>query len=104
MLKPLILAPALGILLASCASVHNHDPAEAFQSAWDASDAKRQEAAAVGYEWRDTKKMLKKAQEEFEAGNTEAALKLVARAREESEDAIAQHTRETNAWASRVIQ
>lgn len=78
--------------------------ADDFTAAWDAAEAKRQEAAGVGYEWRDTKKMLKKAKEEAEAGNTEAAMKLVAQAHEESEDAIAQQAREASLWQARVPQ
>ena len=78
--------------------------ADDFTAAWDAAEAKRKEAAAVGYEWRDTKKMLKKAKEEAEAGNTEAAMKLVAKAHEESEDAIAQQAREAELWQARVPQ
>lgn len=78
--------------------------ADDFTAAWDAAEAKRKAAAEVGYEWRDTKKMLKKAKEEAEAGNTEAAMKLVARAHEESEDAIAQQAREASLWQARVPQ
>lgn len=78
--------------------------ADDFTAAWEAAEAKRKEAAAVGYEWRDTGKMLKKAKEEAEAGNTEAAMKLVAKAHEESMDAVAQEAREASAWQSRVPQ
>ncbi len=99
-----LIAISLAFLLVSCAPVPSADPAVTFMAAWDAADAKRQEAAAVGYEWRDTKKMLKKAKAEFEAGNTEMAMKLVTQAREEAEDGIAQEMRESTAWTSRVIQ
>lgn len=97
------------ILISGCATATNEastDPAagDDFSAAWDAADAKRQEAAAVGYEWRDTSKMLKKAKTEAEAGNTEAAMKLVARAHEESVDAIEQEARESALWQSRVPQ
>lgn len=97
------------ILISGCATATNEATTESasaddFTAAWDAADAKRIEAAAVGYEWRDTGKMLKKAKEEAEAGNTEAAMKLVAKANEESMDAIAQESREADAWQSRVPQ
>lgn len=100
-MKKLITFPLAALLLVSCASVSSN---EDFASAWDAAEAKRKEAAAVGYEWRDTKKMLTKAKEEHEAGNAEAAMKLVNQAMEESSDALVQHERESTAWASRVPQ
>ena len=101
MLKKLISIPIAAAFLVSCAAVSSSDD---FNTAWEAADAKRKEAAAVGYEWRDTKKFLKKAKSEHEAGNTEAAMKLVAKAHEEAEDAIAQHAREADLWASRVLK
>ena len=101
MMKKLITFPLAAFFLVSCASVSSNDD---FMSAWDAAEAKRKEAAAVGYEWRDTKKMLKKAKEENEAGNTEAAMKLVVQALEESSDALVQHERESAVWAARVPQ
>ena len=75
---------------------------EDFAASWDAADAKRQEAEAVGYEWRDTGKFLKAAKAEAEAGNDEKAMQLVARAMEESVDALAQAERESKLWESRV--
>ena len=75
-----------------------------FAAAWDAADAKRKEASTIGYEWRDTGKMLKEAKTEAEAGNKEKAMKLVAKAMEQSADAIAQEARESELWAARVPQ
>lgn len=101
MLKKLIALPiAASFLLFGAAASGSED----FAAAWEAADAKRKEAAAVGYEWRDTKKFLKKAKAEHEAGNTEVAMALVARALEESKDAIAQEAREANLWADRVLK
>ena len=77
---------------------------EEFNAAWEAADSKRKEAAAVGYEWRDTKKMLKKVKATAEEGDIEKAMKLVAKAHEQSEDAIAQQAREANLWQARVPQ
>lgn len=75
-----------------------------FVAAWDAAEAKRNRASAVGYEWRDTKKLLKKARKEAESGDMEKAMNLVATADEQSEDALAQQARESEAWKSRVPQ
>jgi PBP1b-binding outer membrane lipoprotein LpoB len=100
MMKKLISIPLAAMLLVSCASVSSDD----FPTAWEKADAKRKEAASLGYEWRDTGKMLKKAKKEHEEGNVEAAMKLVKQAMEESTDAIAQAQRESELWASRVPQ
>ena len=78
--------------------------ADEFSDAWAAADAKRGEAAKLGFEWRDTKKILKNAKKEADGGNLEKAMKLVKKAHEQSEDAIAQQAREALAWQSRVPQ
>lgn len=75
-----------------------------FEAAWKAADEKRMEAAAVGYEWRDTKKFLKQAKKAAEGGDMEKAMKLVAKAHEQAEDAITQQAREVHLWNSRVIR
>ena len=77
---------------------------EEFDAAWDAADARRMDAAAVGFEWRDTGKILGQAKAAAEEGDLEAAMKLVAKAHEQSEDAIAQQAREAELWQSRVPQ
>ena len=78
--------------------------AEDFATKWEEADAKRSEAAELGYEWRDTGKILKSAKKESEAGNSEEAMKLVAQALEQSNDAIAQAQREKENWGTRVPQ
>ena len=77
---------------------------DAFKAAWDAAEASRQEAATLGYEWRDTKSILGKAKSAADEGNLENAMNLVARAQEESGDAIAQQAREAGLWKARVPQ
>ena len=97
MLKTSVIAGAMllaGLPMAPQISYAGDD----FAAAWDAADAKRKEAAAVGYEWRDTGKTLKKAKTEAEAGNMEKAMKLVAKALEEANDAIVQEARESKLW------
>jgi hypothetical protein len=97
-----LLAPAIAIfLLLGTGSVNAN---EEFNAAWDAADARRMDAAAVEYEWRDTGKILKKAKAAAEEGDIEAAMKLVAKAHEQSEDAIAQQAREAGLWQARVPQ
>lgn len=73
-----------------------------FAMKWDEAEAKRMEAAELGFEWRDTGKLLKSANKESEAGNAEKAIQLVDQALEQSMDAIAQAQREKENWAARV--
>lgn len=77
---------------------------EEFTAAWDAADQRRQDAAAVGYEWRDTGKILGQAKDAADGGDMDKAMKLVAKALEQSEDAIAQQARESALWQARVPQ
>ena len=77
---------------------------EDFDAAWAEADAKRQEAAAVGFEWRDTKKILESAKKAAEEGDMDKAMQLVAQALEESNDALAQQKRESTLWQGRVPQ
>ena len=48
--------------------------------------------------------MLKQAKEAAEGGDMDAAMKLVAKAQEQAEDALAQGEREANLWQARVPQ
>ena len=77
---------------------------EEFTAAWDAADAARKDAASVGYEWRDTGKILGKAKAAADEGDMDKAMKLVASAQEQSEDAMAQQKREADLWQARVPQ
>ena len=76
--------------------------ADTFEQSWTAADTMRQKAAALGYEWRDTGKLLKAAKKKAAAGNADKAAALVANALAQSEAAIAQAAREKVRWSSRV--
>ncbi len=82
----------------------NSFASDEFTAAWDAADQRRQDAAAVGYEWRDTGKILGQAKDAADGGDMDKAMKLVAKAHEQSEDAIAQQAREAKLWQARVPQ
>ena len=99
-MKNILRSFAALILAASFTAFASED----FNAAWEAADAKRAEAGKAGFEWRDTGKMLKQAKEAAEGGDMEAAMKLVAKAQEQSEDALAQGEREANLWQARVPQ
>ena len=93
----------IGVSLAIALSgISNFTSADDFSMKWEEADAKRKHAAELGYEWRDTRKLLKSAKKESEAGNSEKAMALVAQALEQSLDAIAQSEREKQNWAARV--
>jgi len=63
------------------------------QAAKDAIAAAKevnQRAAAVGYEWRDTGKLIKSAEKALADSNYEEAIKLANKARTQAENAVAQ--------------
>lgn len=63
------------------------EAASAIKSAHDAN----KKAKAVGYEWRDTGKLLKKAEEAAKKGDNEAAIKMANKAKSEAMLAVKQH-------------
>jgi hypothetical protein len=73
-----------------------------FNKAYQEADDMRKKAASMSYEWRDTGKLLKSAKKANDAGKADKAMTLVAKALEQSNDAIAQANREADAWKSRV--
>ena len=68
-----------------------------FQSALENAKAAYAKADEVGYAWRDTEKMMKKAEEAIQAGEFDKAMKLVAKANKQAESAYAQFENEKNA-------
>ena len=69
----------------------------------DANDARKM-AGELGHEWRDTAKILKKAQETAAAGDLKKAMELVAEAKLQGEAGIVQAKRESALWEGRVIR
>ncbi len=58
------------------------------------AEAARQAASQVGYEWRDTAKMIEKAKELAKAGKTEEAVALAKKAERQGLNALAQYRSE----------
>jgi hypothetical protein len=56
-----------------------------------------QDADSRGFAWRDTSKMIKQAEKAAADGDPEKAIKLATQAKAQSEAAIAQAARESNA-------
>lgn len=69
----------------------------------EANDLRKQ-ARQLKHEWRDTAKILRKAQEAAQEGDLDKAMKLVAEAKNQSEAAIFQANREEKLWEARVIR
>lgn len=78
---------AFGLILSTSAF------ASADQAIGNAESA-RQAAAQLGYEWRDTGKMIKKAKELAKAGKSEQAEALAKKAEKQALDAVAQYQNE----------
>ncbi len=92
-LLALIFAVAIG-----CSSTST-DGSSLEQQAKDAIAAAKKankEARSVGYEWRDTGKMIKKAEKALGDENYEKAIKLANKARRQAENAVAQQRSENN--------
>ena len=99
---------ALGVLMLGMTTTSVADGSSAaqddFEATYEAAQAARAEAAAAGFEWRDTAEFLEESQELAAAGDYDAAIKLAERAKKESELALAQAQTEAENWKERVIK
>ena len=96
----------VGALLASClviAGAHAADM-KAFEAAYEAADAERKKAAEVKYEWRDTKKLLKRAKKLADKGEFDKAIKLADKARSQGMLAQEQAVLQAEAWKAAVVR
>lgn len=73
-----------------------------FEAAYAAADAARKQAAGVGHEWRDTRKMLKKAKATAKKGDYDKAVKLAQQAQQQGERAFEQGTLQAKVWQDAV--
>ena len=88
MIKQILTAVALAALISGCAGggeAVKPATAESAKSSIAAADAARKKAGSVGGEWRDTAKMIKKANKAASAKNYAAAVKIANKAREQGE-------------------
>ncbi len=70
-------------------------PSAAAKNAIYSAKIKQARAAKLGYEWRDTGKLIKAAEKAAAAGDNDKAIKLANQASEQADDAIAQYYSET---------
>lgn len=70
------------------------------QEAITAAEKAQNIAASVGYEWRDTAKMIQTAKKLSEEGKIDEAIQLARQAEEQGKDAYAQYQHETSRYQS----
>lgn len=85
------LGMALFILfVTACDTTPDKQPDTAAKDAITAAKAANQRAIKEGYEWRDTRKLIKKAQKALASGKDATAIKLANKARRQAENAVKQ--------------
>lgn len=99
-MKKTILTASLSLLLAACASnggtsAAANDAAQAIAAA----EAARSQAAAVGYEWRDTGKIIAAARKAADGQKYDKAVALASKAERQSVYAVKQQADQANAAA-----
>ena len=75
-----------------------------FKTAYDAALAATQKAASIGYEWRDTRKLLRKAKKAADKGDFAKAEKMANSAKFQSDAAYAQGQDQEVAWKAAVLR
>ena len=80
------------------------DDAGTFKAAYEAGQAARKAAAKAGFEWRDTKKMLRRAKKLAGKGEYGQAIKLANQAKHQGEQAVVQAREQERAWKAAVVQ
>ena len=91
-------------LLVACAGYTMSADENSFNASYEAADAARKKAASMGYEWRDTGKMLKKSKEAADKGDYATANKLAMKAEMQGKMAQAQAKEQEQAWMDAVIK
>ena len=89
-------------LLAAMLSAGQLQAEPAVKELIDKAEAARKEAAAIGYEWRETGTLIKKAQAALESGQEEDARKLAQEALNEGEQALKQGQYMKKNWQSLI--
>ncbi len=77
-------------LITGCASTEEASDSSSAEKAIAAAKAANADAKAVNYEWRDTGKIIKKAEKKLADGDEDGALKLANKAKAQAVTAVAQ--------------
>lgn len=96
-------AGVLGLLCAAPA-VSTAADAQSFESAYAQAEAARKRAAEVGFEWRDTKKLLWYAKQYAKRGDYDKAEALALRAKRQGELGVQQAKIQEQAWKDAVLR
>ena len=75
-----------------------------FNAAYEAAAAARKAVRKAGFEWRDTKKMLRQARKLAKNGKYAKAVELADRARRQSELGLIQAEEQESAWREAVLK
>lgn len=75
-----------------------------FVAVYNAAVAARKAAAKAGYEWRDTKKLLRQARKLAEKGKLEEAIALANRAKRQGELGLVQAEEQEAVWRAAVVK
>ena len=75
-----------------------------FKDAYEAANAARKAVRKAGYEWRDTRKMLRQARKLAKKGEFAKAVELANRARRESELGLIQAEEQESGWREAVLK
>ena len=76
----------------------------AFKSAYEAASTARKAARKAGFEWRDTKKMLRQARKLAKKGEFAKAVELANRVQRHSELGLIQAEEQESAWREAVLK
>ena len=75
-----------------------------FKAAYTAAAAARKAVGKAGYEWRDTKKMLRQARKLAKKGEYEKAVELSNRAKRQAELGLIQAEEQESSWEAAVLK
>ena len=94
----------LCVLLFPLSIFAEHHKKDDFHNKWIKAEKLLKQAASVGYEWRDTEKILSNAKQAHKNGESQKARYLLDQAIAQSEASIAQEKRESELWRDRVLR
>lgn len=100
-----LLAAGVAAVVLACGAPHAPASDEAtYKAAFDAALAARRAAAEAGFEWRDTRKILRQARGLAKKGEYAKAVELANRARRQGELAVMQAGEQEAAWRAAVLR
>ena len=102
--RRLLAAGAAAVALAAGAPHTLASDEATFKAAFEAALAARRAAEDVGFEWRDTKKLLRQARSLAKKGEYARAVELAHRARRQGELGVMQAKEQEAAWRAAVLK